>query len=307
LITRSADIKDHPRVGDTDSDSMLTMTPNQHSESHLAVTHRWRQYQGMTCCQNTIDQRCDVVELLVEHASAAAGHWVDPRDLDAVDVAAYLSQQHFSANTRATYYRALKAWFGWLHRTGRIASDPIVELGKPKQPDGVPSPLTDVELARVFADIPLALFAMMALALLAGLRASEVASFRGDQIRDGRIFVRGKGGKDAVLPLDPQLAQLAARMPVDWWFPSRTSPRDHVRPERVSVLVGERFRECGIPAGSIHRLRHTYGTKIQKHVGDIRVTQQLMRHSSVATTMRYTAVADDRLAAALDGLPRLTA
>ena len=287
---------------------MARMTDISHSESHLAVTHRWRQWQATTCSPNTINQRADVLERVVEHASDAAGRWIDPRDLDAEDLAAYLAQAHFGAATRATYFRALKSWFGWLHRTGRISVDPMLELGTPRQPEGVPRGLTDAEVRAVFEDVNLVLYAMMSLALFAGLRAHEIARFHGRQVRDGYLVVTGKGGKDAVLPLDPALAELAGHFPRDgYWFPSPWPHREHVRAEYVTVVVGQRFREVGIETGSAHRLRHTYGTAVQRATGDIRVTQRMLRHSSVATTMIYTSVSDDQMAAALRGLPRLTA
>ena len=72
-------------------------------------------------------------------------------------------------------------------------------------------------------------------------------------------------------------------------------------------MVADRFREAGIAHGSIHRLRHTYGTQLQEHVGDTRVVQELMRHRSITSTQRYTRVGGQRLRSAMNGLPQLSA
>ena len=267
---------------------------------------RW---QRTTCGPNTIRQRADIIERLREHvARQRRVVEVDPRDITADEVSAYLAREELGRWARATYFRAVACWFGWLHQSGRIGVDPTIDIRAPRSPDDDPDPLTIDEVRRVFDGLPASpLRAMMMLALLAGLRAHEVAKFRGDDIRGDVIRVQGKGGRICTVPLDPQLAELAATMPAAEWFPSPLRSREHVRVEYVSRIVADRFRDVGITHGSIHRLRHSYGTMLQEHVGDTRVVQELMRHRSITSTQRYTRVSGTRLRSAMGGLPQLSA
>ena len=287
----------------------LGMTETTYAESLPDVVTTWARWQRTTCGPSTIRQRADIVERLREHvAHERRVIECDPRSITTEEISAYLAQEHLGGNARATYFRALACWFGWLHQSGRLAVDPTLEIRSPKTPDDDPNPLTIDEVRRVFEglDHP-PLRAMMMLALLAGLRCHEVAKFRGDDIRDDTLRVRGKGGRVCTVPLDPQLAELARIMPAGEWFPSPLRSREHVRVEYVSRVVADRFREVGIMHGSIHRLRHTYGTLLQEHVGDTRVVQELMRHRSITSTQRYTRVSGKRLRSAMNGLPQLSA
>ncbi len=59
-------------------------------------------------------------------------------------------------------------------------------------------------------------------------------------------------------------------------------------PHRVSQSIGDYFREHGID-GSAHRLRHWFATNVYRQAGDIRLTQELLGHSSPAVTAVYAA------------------
>lgn len=287
---------------------MSVMTTSVHTESLSDCIARWQDWQASTCNTSTIRQRSDDVLRAVEHAADRNGRAVDARDLTTEDLASYLARPGRSANTKCRYAKSFACWYGWLRRTGRIDVDPTADLRRPKPRTGVPNPLTSAELEAVFTGAEPQLAAMMALALYAGLRRHEVAAFRGEQIRMRHLVVVGKGDKDARLPVAAQLADVVARMPrAGWWFPSPVGSLGHIGAEWVGKAVAARFRECGIEQGGVHRLRHTYGTLVHRTHRDILVTQRLLRHASVATTMIYTAVEDADMAEALSGLPRLSA
>jgi integrase/recombinase XerD len=285
----------------------------------VALKH-WRAWQATTCGPSTINQRHDVLARFVEHVAATHDlDHVDPRHCDAADIAAYLAQEHFGPASRATYFRALRSWFGWLHSSGRIASDPILAIRSPKEPDDDPDPLTDDEADRLlygYTDqatghqIPPAdgqLLAAIVLGLYAGLRAHEIAGFRGDMIRGPALRITGKGRRTCTLPLSDEIARVAVDMPTTWWFPSPVGRRNFVRPEHVTRMISDRYDLVGIDHGAAHRLRHTYGTRLQESVGDTRIVQELMRHKSIGSTQRYTRVSNDRLRAAIRSLPPLSA
>jgi len=111
------------------------------------------------------------------------------------------------------------------------------------------------------------------------------------------LFVTGKGGQEATVPTHPDLWLLAGSYPATgYWFPSPSG--GHILAGTVGIRVGRLFRRHGIE-GSIHRTRHTYGTRLLRSGANIRVVQTLLRHASLATTEMYTAVDEDERRAAV--------
>ncbi len=211
-----------------------------------------------------------------------------------------------AANTKASYWRALMAWHTWLRRTGRRLDDPMVAMRKPKRPRGVPHPISTEELG-VLLDLPLRLRtrAMISLAAFAGLRVHEIAKLRGQDISitDKTLRVVGKGGVSAVLPLHPELEDLAAMMPArSWWFPSHTDPRRPIRSQSVTQTIIKTMTRAGVP-GSAHSIRHHYGTVLVQTGTDLRTAQELLRHASLQTTQIYTQVTSEARSAAILRLP----
>lgn len=148
--------------------------------------------------------------------------------------------------------------------------------------------------------------AWLQLAYLAGLRAHEIAKFRGEDIDRDRVTVVGKGRQLATLPTHDALWELAQRYPRQgYWFPSRRTV-GHVAPDSVSCRTRALFRRLGIP-GSIHRVRATYGTSLLRNGANVRVVQDLMRHRSLASTEHYLAATEDEMVAAIRTLGRLAA
>jgi integrase/recombinase XerD len=110
----------------------------------------------------------------------------------------------------------------------------------------------------------------------------------------------------ARIPLHPELVALAASMPVaGYWFPAdrrgNTGGRGCVLPRSVSTIVSTAMRRAGVP-GTAHSLRHWYGTALVDSGADLRTTQTLLRHASLATTQLYTAVSQRRQREAIDRL-----
>lgn len=205
------------------------------------------------------------------------------------DVISWLGQPGRSQWTRVTYFSHLASAFSWAAETGQIEVSPLQGQRRPRTPKRTPRPLTSAEVARVLLAASGSVRAWVILALYAGLRAHEVAKFCGEDIDGEVLFVRGKGGKDAFLPVHPEVAAVAARYPRSgFWFPSR-STTGHVGRTHVSARVSELMSSVGI-AGGLHRCRHTFATGLLRSGANIRVVQTLMRHDSLATTEGYLEV-----------------
>ena len=150
--------------------------------------------------------------------------------------------------------------------------------------------------------------AILELAYASGLRLAELRRLRLEQIHlDARfINVIGKGNKERVLPVGriaveavqrylqagrPRL--VTKRSPANVFLTKRGSP---FAPVTLWLRIKRRVRLAGIARNvTPHMLRHSFATHLLDHGADLRVIQELLGHSSIATTEFYTHVAGDRL------------
>lgn len=212
----------------------------------------------------------------------------------------------WSDSTAATYHSYLRAWFKWLNIMGYRDDNPMLKLGSPRYPDRVPRPVSDDGLLRLLTT-PMhhRTRIMILIAALAGLRVSEIAKVKGEDFDLSRpcLYVTGKGRKTSAIPLHPLLAEVAQTMPVrGWWFPGNNRrPGEHILGKSVSDIIGQSMRRAGVQ-GTPHSLRHWYGTALMDEGADLRTVQELLRHSSLATTQIYTRVSDDSRTEAINSL-----
>lgn len=255
--------------------------------------------RALALSNRTIDARLDTVH----RAAVSAG--VDPMMLTALQITTWLASGHRSAVTICTYHGHFRAWFTWLGRTERRSDNPMLLVGRPRRPRGVPHPVADAHMTRLFGTrMHRRTRAMILLAALAGLRVHEIAKFRGEHIdlAARTLTVTGKGGHRYELPLHPELAAIAETMPRrGWWFPSRSVSSGPVMPKSVTNTIRNLMIRSDIPA-SAHSLRHWFATTLVDSGTDLRTTQTLMRHASLATTQIYVQANPRKQAAAVDRL-----
>lgn len=215
----------------------------------------------------------------------------------AANISEFLARPNLSKWTRSTYHAHLTCFCAWLNASGYLDTNPMPDIRKPKRPPGKPRPLSEAEVEKVLSVVTGTTRDWILLALLAGLRASEVAKMRGEDVSADGIYVEGKGGTKEVLPCHPDLWDMAQRYPkYGYWFPGKQD--GHVRNQQISLTVGRLFHSLGIE-GSIHRCRHVYGTRLMRAGVNIRTVQKLMRHANLDTTANYTAVHEDEMRAAI--------
>lgn len=202
--------------------------------------------------------------------------------------------------TRITYHTHLISVFDWLLEEGCVSENPARKVRRGRAPNPRPRPLSEEHLRQALAGAESRTRSFLMLGYLAGLRAHEIAKMQGRDIDQVHLRVIGKGGTDYRLPTHPLLWQLAERMPRDgWWFPSPYG--DHIVAATVTAHVRRLFQDLGIE-GATHRARHTYGTTLLRGGANLRVVQDLMRHSSLATTALYLGVDEDERVHAIRSL-----
>ncbi|MGC5168467.1 tyrosine-type recombinase/integrase [Luteimicrobium sp. DT211] len=245
-----------------------------------------------------------------------------PGDVDLALLRSWLADLASTGHARSTLARrsaAARAFFAWTARTGRTPTDPASRLGAPQVDRHLPQVLS-VAAARTLADHAAALAAdgapsrlrdwvTVELLYATGLRVGELVSLDVDDVELGTRTVRalGKGRKERVVPFGVPAARA-----VDRWLgggrPELATPTSG-----PALLLGDRggrwdqrraresvhrlAADAGVPDLAPHALRHTAATHLLEGGSDLRSVQEVLGHSSLATTQRYTHVSAERLRA----------
>jgi integrase/recombinase XerC len=156
--------------------------------------------------------------------------------------------------------------------------------------------------------------AILELLYASGLRVSELSGLDVDALDrvDRAVRVLGKGRKERIVPYGEQAARA-----LEAWLGARgeqpgplfTNPRGRRLTVRsIYTIVRRSARAVGITRPvSPHTLRHTFATHLLDGGADLRMIQELLGHSRLSTTQRYTHVAADRLMKVYDRAhPRAT-
>jgi len=243
-------------------------------------------------------------------ASDDAGGRVNPDLITTDHVRNYLAAMMRSRAARATVQRrlfAIKAFFRWRETiSGR--PNPAHGMRAPKIEKRLPQVMSEDAVATLVetggeSGTPAALRDRAILEVLysSGLRVSELTGlcWRDLDTELGMITVRaGKGNKDRVVPIgepavDALLAWRAA-MPITWSAegPVITNLRGRRLTTRsVQKIVASRLTMAGLDTPlTPHGLRHCFATHLLNAGADLRSIREMLGHSSLATTQRYTHV-----------------
>ncbi|QSM74619.1 tyrosine-type recombinase/integrase [Mycobacteroides abscessus subsp. massiliense] len=218
----------------------------------------------------------------------------------------FAKQKHWQRETRRGYRTTTRGFFGWAHAKGHLLSNPAAGLETVAPEPPAPKPAPD----RVWKESILAADArtmvMLYLACDAGLRRGEVAVVHTDDLLESfggyMLVVHGKGGKERTIPISDGLADMVAAGPGGhtpglgsggYLFPG--DDNGHLSPRWVGRLCANAMPGVW----TMHKLRHRFATRAYRGTRDIRAVQELLGHSSVATTQLYTAVDDDEKRAAM--------
>ncbi|WP_374200308.1 tyrosine recombinase XerC [Arthrobacter sp. M4] len=260
----------------------------------------------------------DVTDLL---AFAAAEGVDDLARLDLGLLRRWLGKQNTTGHSRATLSRraaTARAFTAWALREELIDADPALRLKAPKREKSLPAVVGRPQLAELFARLeaaaaeggPLAVRdrAMVELLYATGVRVGELSGLDVDDLDQDRRTLRvvGKGNKERTVPYG-----LPASIAVDDWL-RRGRPRlagegsgpalflgargGRVDQRQVRGVVRQLFDSLGDTAASgPHALRHSAATHLLDGGADLRAVQEILGHSSLATTQLYTHVSVERL------------
>jgi len=226
---------------------------------------------------------------------------------------AFLTTRGYAKRSVARAVSSLRRYYRWLERSGRITANPTVSLRSPTGEGRLPRVLQAGELEHLLdgpspADEPhwrrLRDDAVLELLYGSGLRVAELCSLDVDQLdlAAGAVTVWGKGAKQRRVPVGvPTVEALAGWLrvradvvPVEAGAACFGNERGHrLTPRDVRRIIDRRAATPTHP----HALRHSFATHLLDGGADLRVVQELLGHSDVATTQRYTHVSNERLRA----------
>lgn len=209
---------------------------------------------------------------------------------------------------------SVRGWHRFLAREGIEADDPSGKLRPPKAPQRLPKALTIDQVERLLAapssEEPIGIRdrALLELLYATGARVSEVIGLDVDDLAHGDMLrLRGKGSKERIVPVgsfaraavDAYLTRvrpgLAAkgRASARLFLGARGAPLSR---QSAWLVIRDAAERAQITvAVSPHTLRHSFATHLLQGGADVRVVQELLGHSSVATTQIYTHVSVDAL------------
>ena len=244
------------------------------------------------------------------------------------DIEAYLvslDTEGLAKSTRARRLSSIKQLYRFAYDEALRDDNPSLQIKGPGRDRKLPKTLSMEEVDRLLehsethgrsAGDRLRNACLMQLLYATGMRVSElvglpVAAVRGDP---QLLLIRGKGGKERMVPLSPPAqAALAAWLvhrdageesarlengaaPSRFLFPSR-GKSGHLTRVRFFTLIKEIAVASGVSPEKVtpHTLRHAFATHLLENGADLRAIQTLLGHADIATTEIYTHVLDERL------------
>jgi integrase/recombinase XerC len=298
----------------------MTKHAIEHVSDHLRAFLQFLRLNRNASAHTVRAYESDLSQFLAVTARAAGVTRTDlvPSHLDREAIRRHLAALHAAGASRASAARklaAIRTFLRYLRREEAIDGDPGALVATPKREVRIPAHLSEHEMDALLeapaADTPLSRRdrAILELFYASGLRLSELVGIDLDDLdlASKRVRVLGKGGKQRIVPFNGAAARairayLKDRETLGQDGPesqSRSSSRPlflNYRGGRLTVrsvdrLVRRYATVSGARAGtSPHALRHSFATHLLQRGADLRAIQEMLGHSRLSTTQRYTHV-----------------
>lgn len=264
---------------------------------------------------------------LLDFADWLADQGQEFANAERADIEAYLihcQARGLAQSTRARRLSSIKGLYRFAFEEGWRDSNPAIQIKGPGRTKSLPKTLSIDEVEALLSAARshgrnkqdrLRNTCLMELLYATGMRVTELVSLPVSATRgDPRmILVRGKGGKERMVPLSPPArSALAAWIKIHdkqdeaarakggaqtrYLFPSR-SKSGHMTRHRFYMLIKELAVHGGVMPSKVtpHTLRHAFATHLLANGADLRSIQTLLGHADISTTEIYTHVLEERL------------
>ena len=228
----------------------------------------------------------------------------------------YLSEQKNLGNSNVSIARqisSLKSFFNYLIKIKKINNSPILNLKGPKQKKSLPRP--------IIADLAIQVIkeakniddekwvgqrnqTILILLYGCGLRISEALNLNySDFTNNDYLVIKGKGNKERIVPMMDYIRKsIAHYMEICPYEFTNDDPlfigkrRGRLSPRIIQYALEKIRASLALPeTATPHALRHSFATHLLENGGDLRTIQELLGHSSLSTTQKYTKVENSQL------------
>ncbi len=225
------------------------------------------------------------------------------------EVRDFLTYLHGLQRKKTTVSRkiySVRAFYRYLLERGRIAVNPWETILTPKAERRIPQILTEQEMSVFLDALPQDSFiqrrdrALIEFLYATGLRVSELAGLQvaDMHLRDRLVRVTGKGGKERIVPfhegaqrvMEEYLAAAARQFDTPSTTVFRNARGGPLTARSVERIVAKTYRQLVATHRHVHPhlFRHSFATHLLQRGAGLRVIQELLGHSSLATTEKYT-------------------
>ena len=268
---------------------------------------------------NTLISYKHDVKSFIEFISTHTGSEVSIKYLNDMKISdfrsflSYLRNKDISSTSIARIISSLKSFFNYLLNTNLIESTVVQSLRTPKQKKSLPRPISSelaIETIKHAQDmekekwIGMRNKSILMLLYGCGLRISEALNLNFEDINENDyLIIKGKGNKERMVPLMDYVKN-------DIKNYIRECPKNFMKDDplfvgkrldrlslRIIQYVLEKIRHnLSLPeTATPHALRHSFATHLLDSGGDLRTIQELLGHSSLSTTQKYTKVETEKL------------
>jgi len=267
--------------------------------------------------------RSDLLQFRDFLAAGLGTDSVDIKSVDALSIRGFLGALFEKQEKKSSIARklsAVRAFFKFLRRDGVLEENPSAIVSTPKQDKTLPRIMTEEEMNTFLDRLAEATKtgdpamrrdrALLELLYASGLRVSELVGLdlRSLNFGDGMLLVRGKGRKERIVPFGSK-----ARHAIEDYLPIRQRTLlerkksgqqalflnvwgERLTTRSVDRLVKSYVRQYG-PSVKVspHSMRHAFASHLLTEGADLRAIQEMLGHTSLATTQKYTQVSIKQL------------
>jgi integrase/recombinase XerC len=278
--------------------------------------------------EHTVRAYAREVRSFADYLRETLGDEASVKKVEHLHIRAYLGLLYERGLTKASAARALAAvrsWFKWLAKEGKVAQNPALLVSTPKLPKHLPRVPSMEEVNRVLNSLegegsaakdkqdaaawPERDRVIFELLYGCGIRNSELVGLDMGSVkwRDDAVLVRGKGKKERLVPLGDEAAvALKAYLPLREakLLAAGKGALVHDGPLMMNLRmrgdcrlttrsVGRIVKAIALSRGLAadvhpHTLRHAFGTHMLEEGADLRAIQEMLGHERLSTTQRYT-------------------
>ncbi len=220
-----------------------------------------------------------------------------------------LRKQELAPTSVSRKIASLRGWFKWMMGLELIKFDPTVSLEQPKLSKHLPKVLSISEVDTLLSqELPLLSKVILEILYATGMRVSELANLTIDNINLKHNYVKcsGKGSKERLVPIGKiakdalvnylnQRELIIEKYEIETKFLLLHDNGRKVTRQDIYHLISNLGQTVLNKHITPHTLRHSFATHLLENGADLRVVQELLGHSDVATTQLYTHISKKRL------------